>query len=152
MKIKISIIAVVISLIFYGCTSSEASDGIKIKKVVLHTSSEGNQTGIFTNKNITILNSQNKYSDELLKYSSNSAELLDFSKGNVLLIDVGEITACNEIKSVNIIENETSINIAIEYQGNNPTMLCPAVMTNPYQFIWVPSKKRILVSESIEKI
>ena len=76
---------------------------------------------------------------------------LDFTKGNVLLIDMGERPTGGYSFIINEIvnrDNYTSVIITYTILGNN--CISTEALTNPYKFVWIESKKEILVSEKLE--
>jgi len=150
MKIKINMIVVAISLLFYGNTLLNARS-LEIKSFTINSSYDENQTGIFTNKSIKVLTTQNKYSDELLKYSTQSAKNFDFSDTNVVLIDMGKRLSSGYSFDVNILaENNTSKTIKITYYIPGNKCIINTVITNPYKFIIIDGKKDLLFSEIVK--
>ncbi len=104
-----------------------------------------------TKKEIKVISSQGDYAAELANYSSAAPTLVDFSKGNVLLVDMGERLSGGHsvgVTSVDVAEDSVVANIRLVKPGKacNVTL----GVTNPYQFVFIPSLKEILVSESLE--
>jgi len=151
---KIYIIALLSLLIFSGCTSDEENSdaNISVEKTLETRVLHGAEYSGFSEKakHTEILNTQDKYENSLLLYSPSKAEEVDFSIGVVLLIYRGEkSTGGYSIKLANVIDQENSILANIEYHEAGEGCVVPSAFSNPYQFVWVPSKKELLVSESI---
>lgn len=101
-----------------------------------------------TIKQIKVLADQAGYEAELANYTSDAPATLDFSKGRVLLVDMGQRSSSGYAVGV------TSTQDRGEYVEATVTSTVPgsgcvvaAAITNPYQFFYVASSKEILVVE-----
>ena len=103
------------------------------------------------NKTIKLLTTQASYNEAVIKYEPKiKVDDLNFSSGNVLLIDMGKKGAEGYIISTKVVEIESYLLVNIEYC--TPHYLANAE-SRPHQFIWIPSKKEIEISETnIEKL
>jgi len=120
----------------------------KVEKKIL---TEANGFNLTNNKNIEVLKSQNEYSEKLLEYSTKTAEVLDFTQANVILIDAGERPNSGYSFSIkDISQNTKSVTLNIVYEKSGKNCTTNTVISNPYKFIWIKSKKELLISEKIE--
>jgi hypothetical protein len=103
-----------------------------------------------TKKQTKIISSQTDYAAELAIYTSASPESVDFTNGRVLLVDMGGRSSSGysiSVTSVDVTDNSVVANVRLVKPG--PSCLVLAVMTNPYQFVFIPSLKEILISEGL---
>ena len=116
---------------------------------------EGQSTvdGISTKKQTKVIWSQVDYAAELATYTSATPTSVDFTTGGVLLVDMGWRNTGGYsigVTSVDVTDNSVVANIRLI----KPASTCPVaqVITNPYQFVFIPHLKEILVSERVEII
>lgn len=140
------------ALMFTACNDIDVSTSKLIgfdslhKDVYLSTATN-------TTKRIQIIDNEDDYKDELLKYSNrNIKENLDFSEGNVLLVDFGERpTGAYSIDIKSIIERDEYLEVSISLAVPGDKCVTIQVITNPYEFIYIPSKKTIIIKEEYTK-
>jgi hypothetical protein len=104
-----------------------------------------------TKKQTKVISSQADYAAELAIYTSTPPTSVDFTNGRVLLVDMGGRSSSGysiDVTSVDVTDNSVVANIRLIEPGPNCVVL--TVMTNPYQFVFIPSLKEILVSERLE--
>jgi len=106
-------------------------------------------SGTFTKKQSKVITGQSDYEDELLNYTSDTPQTADFSQGRVLLVDMGprntggyDIT----VKSVDVTDEYITAHVQLSIPGDNCTVT--QAFTNPYQFVYIPTTKEVLISES----
>jgi len=107
--------------------------------------------GISTKKQTKVISSQADYAAELAIYTSVTPTSVDFTNGRVLLVDMGGRSSSGhsiDVTSVDVTDNSVVANIRLIKPG--PSCMVLAVITNPYQFVFIPSLKEILVSERLE--
>jgi len=111
------------------------------------------ENGLFTKKQTKILSSQGDYAVELATYTSATPASVDFTNGKVLLVDMGPRGGSGYsigVTSVDVTDNSVVANVRLVKPG--PSCVVLTVETNPYQFVFIPSLKEILVSERLEVI
>lgn len=113
---------------------------------------EGNapESGVFTRKQTKVIQTLADYKAELSRYTSAAPGTVDFSKGRVVLIDMGPRQSGGfslKVAAVNISPNAVTVNLELIVPG--PQCMVTAALTNPYQFIFIPTQKEILVSEKL---
>lgn len=137
-----------------GCTGdSSAESPLPESLYVVLNEGFSTDNGIWTKKQTKIISSQADYAVELANYTSATPASVDFDKGRVLLVDMGlRDTASYSVgvTSVSVAENWVVANIKLVKPG--PGCNVAQVLSNPYQFVFIPSLKEILVSESLEII
>ena len=104
-----------------------------------------------TRKQSLVFRSQEDYDDTLLEYTDEDSEILDFSEGRVLLVDMGPRGSggySTKISSVSEHNNYVLVNVVFYKPGTN--CLASMATTNPFKFVWIPSTKEILVRETLE--
>jgi hypothetical protein len=108
--------------------------------------------GIATrNKQTKVLSSQAEYAAEWANYTSAAPASLDFSRGRVLLVDMGERSSSGYsigVTSVDATDDSVMANVRLVKPG--PSCIVAQEITHPYQFVFIPSLEEILVSERLE--
>ena len=135
-----------------GCAgdSSAESPSVESLYVVLN---QGLYTdnGIGTRKQTKIISSQADYAMELVNYSSAKPASVDFDKGRVLLVDMGVRSTGGYsvgVTVVDVAENWVVANVGLVRPGSG--CVVTQAPSNPWQFVFIPSRKEIFVSESLK--
>lgn len=126
---------------------------------MLKTDTAGN-TGFLSNESkIKLLTSKLEFEEEFAKYEiSQATQHLDFTSGQVLLIDYGRHGTTLEDK-INVdaiveyrLESESGINLylIVKVTRTSPGNLCPVTdaIASPYIFLYIPSTKDVLVQRT----
>jgi hypothetical protein len=106
--------------------------------------------GVFTKKQAKVISTQNDYAAELVTYRNAVPASLDFTKGRVLLVDMGPRPSGGHgirVASVDVADSWVIANVELVKPG--PQCGVTAVVTNPYQFVFIPTLKEILLSEKV---
>ena len=106
--------------------------------------------GNFTKKQTKVISTQSDYASELVIYTSVIPGVVDFMKGKVLLVDMGPRASGGysvRVASVDVAANWVVANIELVVPG--PNCIVTAALTNPYQFVYIPTLKEILLSEKL---
>ena len=107
--------------------------------------------GMGTKKQTKVISSQVDYAMELANYSSATPASVDFDKGRVLLVDMGTRNTGGYsigVTSVDVSENWVVARVGLVRPGSGCNVT--QALTNPFQFVFIPSRKEILVSESLQ--
>jgi len=109
------------------------------------------QNSRFTKKQTKVITSQADYAAELAIYTTAAPVSVDFTNGRVLLVDMGVRNTGGysiAVTSVNATRNSVIANISL----TKPGKYCATTqsLTNPYQFVFIPSLDEILISETVE--
>ncbi len=110
----------------------------------LHTDNDN----AYAQKQSKVIVSQKDYDNELLVYTSASPESLDFSTGKVLLVDMGQRNTGGysiKVTSIEVSENYVIARVNLIQPGQN--CLVTDALTNPYQFVFIPTLKEVLITE-----
>jgi hypothetical protein len=100
-----------------------------------------------------VFGSQDDYDNILATYTDEYSETLDFAEGRVLLVDLGlRNTGGYSIKVTSVVEHDHYVlaNVSLSEPGEN--CIVTQAFTHPFQFVWVPSTKQILICETLEII
>ncbi len=130
-----------------SCMDSSSADEQTFREV---NSGDNIENAIFTTKQSKVITRQNDYNAELAIYTSDIPETIDFTMQKVLLVDMGMRSSGGHaiyVTSVEVSENFVTANVTLVTPGNCPAN---AVLTNPYQFVVIPTQKEILISETLE--
>lgn len=106
--------------------------------------------GVFTKKQAKVIFTQADYAAELAIYTSLAPSSVDFSKGRVLLVDMGPRSSGGysvRVASVDVADSWVVVNVELVTPG--PQCIVTASLTNPYQFVFIPTLKEILLSEKM---
>jgi hypothetical protein len=137
---------------FWGCTGeSRAQSSLPESQFVELNKGQFTENGTSTKKQTKVISSQVDYAAELGNYTSTTPASVDFTTGRVLLVDMGERSSSGYsigVTSVDVTNDSVVANIRLTKPG--PSCIVLAVITNPYQFVFIPSLKEILVSERLE--
>lgn len=107
--------------------------------------------GIQTSKQTKVISTQQDYAAELARYSNETPQQLDFDSGRVLLVDMGSRPSGGYaigVSSLDTAEDWVVANVTLVKPG--PDCFVTQALTNPYQFVYIPTLNEILVSESVE--
>jgi len=116
---------------------------------VLQSSSQLND-GSFTDKQIKILSSQDAYELELSRYSTEVANQIDFDTGVVLLADMGQrLSGGYSISVTQVTEDENKVTAEVRLVEPGLGCILTQAVTNPYQFVFIASKKEVTVNETL---
>jgi len=135
---------------FSGCTK-ESSAFTLVSESVFTVANQGTVALTPTPKQTKVLSTLQDYSAELAKYTNDPPLAIDFTPGRYLLVDMGQRSSSGYsigVTSVDVGDNSVTANVKLSKPGANCVVL--TVVTNPYQFVFIPSAKEILVSERVE--
>ncbi len=107
-------------------------------------------SGTYTKKQLKIITSQADYNEELANYTSDVPAEIDFDKGRVLLMDMGQRNTGGYsigLDSIDVFEAHITANVNLSKPGQN--CVVTQALTNPYQFVYIPTEREVLVSESL---
>ncbi len=140
------------SWVLSGCSreSSAQSPPPESQFVVLNQGAVP-QNGISTKKQIKVLSSLAEYAVELANYTNDPPLAIDFTPGRYLLVDMGGRGSGGYsvgVTSVDVTDDSVTANVKLTKPG--PTCAVLPVITNPYQFVFIPTLKEVLVSERLE--
>jgi hypothetical protein len=103
-----------------------------------------------TTKQNKVITTQADYSTTLAIYSTLAAQPLDFTKGKVLLVDAGtKSTGGYSVRVTSVDVFDTKVVANAEFVQPGPKCLLEQSITNPYQFVFIPTLKDIEVSEKV---
>lgn len=139
-----------------GCSADSSADTTpttssqKALTRELTPESQFTENGLTTLKQAKIITSQADYDHELVTYTSGASTPLNFTSGKVLLVDMGERGSAGyfiNVTTVDVSSTYVVANVTLTKPGSN--CLVATVMTNPYEFVYIPTTKEILISESV---
>jgi len=103
----------------------------------------------FPEKQLKLITSQASYNEALLIYSDDEPASIDFINGQVLLVDMGlKNTGGYSIKVTSVMEQDGALTANIESKYPGSGCAVTDAETNPFQFVFIPSKKEVLINES----
>ncbi len=106
--------------------------------------------GAFTKKQTKVITNQPDYNEELLNYTDPKPDNIDFTKGKVLLVDMGQRNTGGysiAVTSIDVNKAHVTANVVLVKPG--ASCMVAQTLTNPYQFVFVPTLKEILVTETL---
>src|SRR3990167_3513158 len=107
-------------------------------------------SGASTSKGSRVFTSKEAYESELLNYSSELPDSIDFTKSRVVLVDMGErSTGGYGIEIEGITENDGYVLATVALSKPGDGCMVIQVITNPFQFVEVTTTKEILIQEKI---
>ena len=137
--------------IFLLCCAGEASSqDSELQFVELHRGYYMNGRP-YTKKQTKIITSQADYEAELAFYWNETPTSVDFSTGKVLLVDMGMRSNGGYSISVTSVHANTDGFVTANVELLKPGSRCftTQALTNPYQFVYIPSLEEILVTETV---
>ena len=151
MKLASSLFVLTVLGSLAGCTrdsSAQIPPPPESQFVVLNT---GSQSLTPTTRQTRILYSLQDYAAELARYTNDPALAVDFVQGRYLLVDMGQRASGGNsivVTSVDVFDDSVRANVKL----TRPGLACPQlpVITNPFQFVFIPTQKEVLVSETVE--
>lgn len=157
--LRLTLLLLLASVGAYGCLSDSSADdpeprtefsalGAEFSELVKSTNTS---TGIFTQKSTKVLDNQEDFLAELAMYTSVATEDVDFSNHKVLLVDMGQRNSGGYEIAVEQVEDHPDY-VAAKVKLSKPAEDCivSAVLSNPYQFIQITTRKEVLVVEELE--
>jgi protease stability complex PrcB-like protein len=137
-----------------GCTGeSSAQSSLPESRFVELNKGYFTENGISTKKQAKVISSQVDYAAELSNYTSATPASVDFTSGRVLLVDMGGRNTGGysiDVTSVDVNVDSVVANIRLLKPGSGCAVTLS--ITNPYQFVFIPSLKEILLSERLEVV
>lgn len=107
--------------------------------------------GGITKKQTKVITSQAEYATELAIYTSAAPTPVDFTSGRVLLVDMGRRnTGGYSIAVTSVTSGTNSVTVNIQLTKPRENCITTQAITNPYQFVFIPTLEEILVSETIK--
>lgn len=135
-----------------GCADSTAKNAIPNLPYVELAKGANSASGTPTQKQIRVISSQAEYAAALANYTSATPESLDFTQGKVLLIDMGtRNTGGYSVAVARAYDAGEWVQTEIHLVFPGAGCVVTQALTNPYQFVFIPSHKEILISEIIVK-
>ncbi len=129
--------------------ANEEEPGVDLEIDVTHENSLS--SGVFTGKGSRVIHNQEEYEELLLAYNEESSNVLDFSEGRMLLVDMGQRnTGGYSINVENVIEHDEYVIANVVLYKPGEYCIVTLAFTNPFKFVWIPSTKEILINESLE--
>jgi hypothetical protein len=111
--------------------------------------SEFNDYADDTSKNATIIRNVNDYKNELIKRTSAAIKTVNFYQETIVLIDMGPRNNGGDIVDVTFYESSDHVRANVVYSLPGEYCNIATVMTNPYKFIKLRTRKEILITEKI---
>lgn len=106
--------------------------------------------GVFTEKQSKVITSQSSYEAALAVYSNDSPETIDFTAGQVLLVDMGERNSGGyAIEVTSMDEDEETVTAYVQLTQPADECSVTDALTNPYQLVYIETLKQVLISESL---
>jgi len=140
-----------VTIFILGCADDSSAESPLPESVFSELQSGINtDNNTYTKKQSKIIVNQLDYDEELSVYTGDKPEIIDFSKGKVLLVDMGERNTGGysiKVTSVDVNENDVVANVNLTKPGQD--CLVTAVFTNPYQFVFIPTRKEVLITERV---
>ncbi len=153
-KVVLTLVFSSVALGLAGCLSSSNAETSSQEPAASQVQSGGYiLSGLNTRKQTKVLIDQYSYEAELANYTDETPEQLDFSKGKVLLVDMGpRSTGGYSIKVTSTEEHEDYLMASVTLTKPGNGCMVTQAITNPYQFLYIPVLKEILITETLEVV
>ncbi|MGD9588138.1 MAG: protease complex subunit PrcB family protein [Pyrinomonadaceae bacterium] len=151
MRILISTLAFAAAMSVLLFTPERVNAQTSIDYVVLH---QNDFASGLTSKQTKVITTQEEYAAILAGYSNEAPHQIDFQNGQVLLVDMGLRLSGGFNIEVTSVEERSKGSVSVQVRLRRPgrTCLAASVLTNPFQFVYIPSRREILISENLETI
>ena len=109
------------------------------------------ENAVPTKTQTKVISTQADYAAELVNYTSATPASVDFTKGKILLVDMGPRPSSGYsigVASVDVADAWVVANVELVKPGG-PMCGVLTVETNPWQFVFIPTLKEILLSEKV---
>lgn len=144
--------AMALTSLVAACSDSVATSPIPDLPYVELAKGTQTENGVPTKRQIKVISSQVDYAAELANYSSATPAAVDFAQGKVLLIDMGSrSTGGYSVSLTRAYEDGDSVPTFIVLVLPGAGCAVSQAATNPYQFVFIPSQKEILISERMQR-
>ena len=131
-----------------GLAQAEASLGISSSVEIIEVAS-GNLSGT-EKRRFSVLDTQDTFEQEFSLFSQNPAPVLDFQTGVVLLASYGFAPSTDhfiEVSGVTDLGNYLEVDVVLK---SPVSCFAGFIVTGPYQFVYIESRKLVVVQESFE--
>ncbi|NOX92104.1 MAG: protease complex subunit PrcB family protein [Gammaproteobacteria bacterium] len=134
-----------------GCVNDSSAEG-PLPEPMFSEIQSGFHTdsGTYTKKQSKVIVNQADYDEELLIYTGAQPASIDFSTGKVLLVDMGQRNTGGysiKVTSIDVNENDVIAHVNLAKPGEN--CIVTTVLENPYQFVFISTRKEILITERV---
>jgi hypothetical protein len=146
---RIAGLSCALALLNCGSGSTAANAPREAQFVVL---AEGayTRTGTLTKKQAKVISTQSDYATELAVYSNMAPVSVDFATHRVLLLDMGpRRTGGHAIRIAAVDVADDWVVAHVELIKPGPSCLVTQSITNPHQFVAIPTQKELLLSEQV---
>ena len=147
----ISVLSVCLSVL-PGCGGASNAATLQPPQMQFIVLNQGTlpEGGVFTRKQAKVISTQADYAAELAIYTSAAPGAVDFTNGKVLLVDMGPRSSGGHairVASIDVADGWVVAHVELVKPGPQ----CGATMslTNPYQFVFIPTLNEILLSEKV---
>ena len=107
--------------------------------------------GQLSSKTIKVINSDADYKKILANYSKDSAKIVDFTSGKILLLDIGQRNTGGFSVAVSAVEeHEKHVVVKVVITNPSPSCMLFQAFTNPFQFTYITTHKKLLIVEEME--
>ncbi len=107
--------------------------------------------GRLSSKTIKVINSEVDYKKILATYTRDPAKAVDFEKGRVLLLDVGQRNTGGFSVAVSAVEeHEKHVVVKVVITNPSPSCMLFQALTNPFQFSYIATHKNLLIVEELQ--
>jgi len=151
MKRQFSLITFALAATLFLSVESQILAQSNVSFAVLHHGEFGASS---SQKQIRVLSSQQAYAAALAEYTNETPLQIDFSVGRVLLVDMGvrltggfsiEVTSVEELR-------KGAVDARVRLTRPGRTCITAQALTSPYQFVYIPTRMEILISEELYTI
>jgi hypothetical protein len=161
MKVQLLAITLLSSLYLTGC-NSEASESVNTQSAVteitfevVHKNDGMSSNPVFSSEGTEslryakVLHNQLAYEEELAKYPEEQPRALNFNESSLVAINMGQKGSSGYSLSVSSVVEEDKY-VLVNLLHNDPTSCVRlSVVTQPYLFVLINTKKPILFSEQL---
>ena len=149
---KNALLLMLLTTVLAACTDSAATSPIPDLPYVELARGTYTETGVSTKKQTKVISSQADYAAELANYTGAAPLAVDFTRGKVLLADMGvRSTGGYSVAVTRAYEDGDAAHAFIVLTLPGAGCAVAQAATNPYQFVFIPSHKEILISERMQR-
>jgi len=152
---KLAAAVLIILVVLPSATVAQTASGqfilhnVEVGFTVLHQG-QFKIDGSFSAKQIKAIHSVKEYKAALADYSHATVKDVDFSKGQVLLLDIGSrSTGGYSVDVTSIEDNKDYIVVKVAIYAPSPNCMLIQTLTNPFQFSYISSRKDMVIVEKM---
>ncbi len=168
-KTQITIVSIAAALLLQGCgaerttdfnpdtsASSSSSSAPKVSVEQITQGTDPYMVQDYSDKRLQVAREEDDFFEFKNSYTTTLTDTPNFTKGQVVLVDMGEQDSCKQHLEFNSLRAEEAgseaVKVVISYTAKaavSATTTCTSVKTRPFYFYYVDSRDQLIFAETV---